>query len=284
MKKTTLMAALAVALSASTLAYAGTAPAAPAKAGAKKTANIPPALVAATRTGVVIEKTFPAESGLTGYVLNRNGSYSIVFATPDNKTVINGILIDAQGRNRAPEYEDKHIPKPDYDALWPVLEKAPVVVTGATGAAVKSVAYAFLDPNCIFCHLAWKAFQPYEKVGLQVRWIPVAFLGPTSASKMAAILQSANAGAALDAYETAYKSGGGIDTKSVVIKPETQAKLDANSKLMAQFGFSGTPAIIWRDKSGKVLAKNGMPRLPELPAMFGLPAQEHDDPELDKFK
>jgi len=287
MKKTTLLTAIVVALSASAIAQASPATRAVAAKQAVapvKTDKLPPALVGAMRTGVTIEKSFKAESGLTGYVLNRGGSYSIVFATPDNQTVINGILIGADGRNLAPEYEDKHIPKPDFDALWPTLQKAPVIVTGAKGAAVKSVVYAFIDPNCSFCHLAWLAFQPYEQVGLQVRWLPVAFLAPTSAQKLAAIMQSPDAGVALDKYEEAYKSGGGIDVKTVVIKPETQAKLDANSKLMKDFGFGGTPAIIWRDKSGKVLTKNGMPRLSELPGLFGLPAQPNDSPELSNFQ
>jgi thiol:disulfide interchange protein DsbG len=288
MKKTTLLTALLVALSANAIAQAA-APAvkaAPAAKSTKAEANLPPALVGAMRTGVTIEKTFAAESGMTGYVLNRNGQFSIVFATPDKKTLVNGILIAADGRNTAPEYENKYIPKPNLDALWPSLEKAAVVVTGAKGPAVKAVVYAFIDPNCGFCHLAWKAFKPYEATGLQVRWLPVGFLGPTSAPKAAYFMQAADQGAALDKLVDNFKNGG-VDAKTlagVTVKPETQAKLDANSKVMQSFGFGGTPAMIWRDKSGKVLSKNGMPRLSELPGMFNLPAVENPAPELDNFR
>lgn len=290
MKKTTLMAALMVALSANALAQANTpavkaAPAAKAVKG-DKTANLPPALVGAMRTGVTIEKTFAAESGMTGYVLNRNGQFSIVFATPDKQTLVNGILIAADGHNTAPEYENKYIPKPDLDALWPSLEKSAVVVTGAKGAAVKAVVYAFIDPNCSYCHLAWKAFKPYEETGLQVRWLPVAFLGPTSAPKAAAFMQASDQGAALDKLEDNFKDGG-VDAKTlagIVVKPETAAKLEANSKVMKSFGFGGTPAMIWRDNAGKVLSKNGMPGLAELPVMFNLPPIANTDPDLKRFQ
>jgi thiol:disulfide interchange protein DsbG len=168
--------------------------------------------------------------------------------------------------------------------MWSTLEKAPVVITGAKGPQVKAVIYAFLDPNCIFCHLAWKAFKPYEKAGLQVRWLPVAFLSATSAPKAAAIMQSDDPTAALDRHETNYKAGG-IEHQGVAVKDDTRAKLESNNKLMKSFGFNGTPALVYKDvRTGKVLAKNGMPRLAELPVIFNLPAIPNTDADLTKFE
>lgn len=253
-------------------------------APAVSTPAYPPALATAMRGGLKVEKTFPAISGLTGYVLNRDGEYTVVFATPDNQTIINGALIGPDGKNLTPMYTEQHVPKPDYDGMWPSLEKAPVVITGAKGSQVKAVIYAFLDPNCIFCHLAWKAFKPYEKAGLQVRWLPVAFLNATSAPKAAAIMQSDDPTAALDRHETNYKTGG-IDPQGVAVKDDTRAKLESNSKLMKAFGFNGTPALVYKDpRTGKVLTKNGMPRLSELPGMFNLPAIPNNDEELARFQ
>jgi thiol:disulfide interchange protein DsbG len=279
----------------------------PAPAVAATAQALPPALASAIRAGgLKVEKTFPAISGLTGFVLNRQGEYSIVYATPDNQTIINGVIIGPDGKNMAPVYSEQYIPKPDYDAMWPTLEKAAVVVTGAKGDKVKAVVYAFLDPNCIFCHLAWKAFKPYEQVGLQVRWLPVAFLKPTSASLAAAIMQAEDPTAMLNKHETLYKTGGlagaapdqppvkkgspanfgsTTDISKVVVSSETRAKLDENSRLMKAFNFNGTPAMVYRDlKSGKVVTKNGMPYLHELPGMFNLPAIPNSDPELARFE
>lgn len=246
--------------------------------------NLPPALAAATRAGVKIEKSFPALSGMTGYVLNRQGEYSIVYSTPDNQALVNGMLIGPDGKNMTPVYSEMHIPKPDFDGLWGSLEKSTVIATGAKGAQVKSVVYAFLDPNCVYCNLAWKAFKPYEAAGLQVRWVPVAFLNASSTTKMAAILQSVDPAGALDVHESRYKAGG-VDAQGVTVKDETRAKLEANSRLMREFGFNGTPAVVYKDaKTGKVLTKNGMPSLRELPAMLNLPSVPNSDPDLARFE
>ncbi|MGC2517549.1 MAG: disulfide isomerase, partial [Burkholderiales bacterium] len=62
------------------------------------------------------------------------------------------------------------------------------------------------------------------------------------------------------------------------------AQLEANTRLMERFGAPGTPALVWKDKAGKVRVKLGMPRLSQLPAITGLPAQKIDDPELVEFR
>jgi len=62
------------------------------------------------------------------------------------------------------------------------------------------------------------------------------------------------------------------------------AQLEANTKLMERFGVSGTPGLVWKDKAGKIRVKLGMPRLSQLPAITGLPAQKIDDPELADFR
>ena len=49
-------------------------------------------------------------------------------------------------------------------ALYAALEKADAVVEGS--ASPKRTLYVFFDANCWFCHLTWKALQPYEKAGL----------------------------------------------------------------------------------------------------------------------
>ena len=62
------------------------------------------------------------------------------------------------------------------------------------------------------------------------------------------------------------------------------AQFEANTKLMQRFGAPGTPALAWKDAAGKVRVKVGTPRLSQLPAITGLPAQKNDDPELAEFR
>jgi thiol:disulfide interchange protein DsbG len=174
--------------------------------------------------------------------------------------------------------------QPEYRTLFAQLEKTDVVQEGAKGA--KSVLYVFFDANCFYCHLTWKALQPYETVGLQVRWLPVAYQQPSSVGRAAAIMQSSDRSAALRLNETSYNAAqfdGGIPPMDKV--PGTLvAQLQANTQLMRKFGAPGTPALVWKDRDGKVRFKVGVPRLSELPQITGLPAQPNADPDLTKFR
>lgn len=174
--------------------------------------------------------------------------------------------------------------KPDYRALFAELEAADAVVEGAKDA--KSVLYVFFDANCYYCNLTWKALRPYEKAGLQVRWVPVAYQQPSSVTRAAAIMQAPDRVAALRENETNYDAAnynGGI-------KPLPQApaaliaKLQATTELMKKFGAPGTPALAWKDAKGTVMFRPGVPRLSELPAITGLSEQKISDPELAGFR
>src|SRR5260221_11847984 len=89
-------------------------------------------------------------------------------------------------------------------ALYAALEKSDAVVEGP--ASAKKVIYVFFDANCWYCHLTWKALAPYEKAGLQVRWVPVAYQKDSSTTKAAAIMQAKDRAAALRENELGYKA------------------------------------------------------------------------------
>ncbi|MBC8737292.1 thiol:disulfide interchange protein DsbG [Paraburkholderia sp. UCT31] len=269
----------ALAAIAALVATAAVAQAAPAASG------VPKALSLVTQAGMKIERPFPAPAGLTGWVLSKGGQYSIVYTTADGKYVLAGALIDEAGKNLTADHNAQYVPKVDYGQYWSQLEKSTYIAEGAKNP--KTVVYAFMDPDCIFCHLTWKAFQSYEKAGLQVRWLPMGFLKPDSAGKAAALLTSAHPDAALAEHEHKFQpqtESGGIEPMAT-IPADIQAKLDANQKLMATMGFNGTPAIVYKDaRTGKVFGKGGMPSLNDLPAMLNLPEQQITDPELLRFK
>jgi thiol:disulfide interchange protein DsbG len=166
------------------------------------------------------------------------------------------------------------------------FQHAPAIVEGASGANVKATIYVFMDPNCIFCHLAWKALQPYEAAGLQVHWIPMGFLKPDSAGKAAALLQAKDGAALLKELETGFseqeESGGIAPLPS--IPAATQAKLNGNVKLFQDLGFQGTPTIIYMGSGGRWADSDGLPKLSMLPSMLNMPAQPLKDPELQRYR
>jgi thiol:disulfide interchange protein DsbG len=263
----------AVALAASVLAFS-----------AQADTAIPKALEMPLKNGMKIDKSFPVSASLNGWVMSpaKGGQPSIVYTTADGNFLFAGILVDQNGQNLTAQFSETQIPKPEYGPLFSKLEKSGYVAEGAKNP--KQIIYAFMDPNCIFCHLMWKAVQPYEQEGLQVRWVQVGFLKPDSAGKAAALLESKDAEALLKTNETKYDAPheeGGIPP--VTVSAAMQAKLKENAQLMQDFGFTGTPAMVYKDKNGKVQAKAGMPRLSTLPDIFGLPAVQNKDPELARF-
>jgi thiol:disulfide interchange protein DsbG len=172
----------------------------------------------------------------------------------------------------------------EYQTLFAQLEKTDVVVEGPKTA--RSILYVFFDANCFYCHLTWKALQPYETVGLQVRWVPVAYQQPSSVGRAAAIMAAPDRVSALRANEVGYnvaKFDGGIEPAGKVSR-SVAAQLETNTRLMNKFGAPGTPALVWKDRNGDVRFKVGVPRLSELPQITQLPTQPNDDPELAKFR
>jgi thiol:disulfide interchange protein DsbG len=168
-----------------------------------------------------------------------------------------------------------------YQTLFGRLEKTDAVREGARGAT--HVLYVFFDANCLFCRLTWKALQPYEKVGLEVHWVPVAYQQTSSLGRAAAITQATDPVAALRENELGYDTArfnGGIQPMRNV-PAQLVARLHANTKLMQAFGAPGTPALVWMDRNGQVRVEVGVPRASELPQITGLPPQSVDDPERE---
>lgn len=243
----------------------------------------PAVLTRVAGAGVKVVRQFPATSGLTGWVVSQGPRYSVVYTTADGKTLVAGTLIDEQGENLSAKHEERYLPKPDLTAAFARLDESAFVAEGA--AKPTSVIYVFVDPNCPYCHLMWRAVQPYEKAGLQVRWIPVATLGPTSMPKAIGVLAAADRTAAFRLMEQNHGKPWKPDPgKTERSHPAIAASIRANGELMERFGIAGTPGIVWRDREGKVQVKSGMPRLPELPAITGLPEQRVTDPSLTRFK
>ncbi len=252
-----------------------------AQAANKSDEKLPAPVQVAVSGGMKMEKSFPAAGGLTGWVLSQGvGQYVIVYTPPGGEVAIAGNMLDAKGQNLTRQYMEQHAPKPDYSKMWGELEKSAWVAEGASGKDVKSVVYVFKDANCSYCHLAWKALQAYETVGLQVRWVPVAFLAPDSYDKGAQLLAATDGNEAVKSLHAKWGSKYAVPAAS----KEARAKLEANNRLMNTWGFRGTPVTVFKDKSGKVQTEQGMFSMSDLPRMTGLPEQPQTDPALAKFR
>jgi len=223
--------------------------------------------------GLDIVRKFPVGASLTGWVVNYEGNDMIVYTTSDNEFLINGVLL---------------IPRPSWDDLATshfITEASLAVDQQAPEQTLtKSTLYMFYDANCPFCHLAWLALQPYREAGLEVRWIPVAYLKPDSRDKAAAILSTPQSEQAA-LLKASMQAFGESSTKfSQAPSTENQEQLQTNMNLMQSLGINGTPGWVWLNKEGEMQTHSGMLRLPKLPSVTGLPAQKHTEPTLMRFR
>jgi thiol:disulfide interchange protein DsbG len=235
---------------------------------------IPPALTAPLSKGYTIAKRFEGPSGLTGWLMrDPEGVYYTFWTTSDGKYMLDGALVDERGNDLTESFQVRYKPPIDTTTLWSQLEKAAQIVTGPVNNQ-KSEIYIFVDPNCPYCHLLWRALRPYETAGLQIHWIEVAFLREDSAGKAAALLTSSDKARALEFSQTSFERGGIRPLTSI---PENVSKrLADNLVLMHLFGFLGVPGIVCKDSKGMIQTRSGMPRISDLPRLTGIGKQRLD--------
>lgn len=233
--------------------------------------------------GLDIVREFPVGAALKGWVVSFEGSDMIVYTTADGEFLINGVLLDAQGNDLTEDHQKNWLPRPGWQDLatsYFITETS----LAANQETPKSTIYMLYDANCPFCHLAWLALQPYREAGLEVRWIPVAYLKPDSRDKAAAILSAPEnqQAALLEKSMQAFGTNSTEFTKAPSTKDKEQ--LQTNMNLMQSLGLNGTPGWVWLDEEGKMQTHSGMLRLPKLPSVTGLPAQKHTEPTLMRFR
>lgn len=246
---------------------------------------VPAVLAANLPKGVAAVRSFTAVDGLTGWVLKGpKGPPEIVYTTADGKYLLAGRILDVRRQDLSAAYSQAMIPKIDLAPFWPKVERSAYVIEGAQRP--KAIVYAFMDPNCIYCHLMWKAVQPYESKGLQIRWIPVAILKQDSGGKAAALLEATNPTGAMHDLQTKYQESsesGGL--KPIRPTPTVDAKIRSNGDLMQAMGFYGTPAMIYQDTAtGEVVANVGMPRISTIAKILGIPELPVTERELKVYQ
>lgn len=238
----------------------------------------------AVTNGVTVVKTFPATSGLTGWVLHQDGTYSMAFTTADGKTLMMGNLINEKGENLTERYAEKYFPKPERAAWYKQLAQSAYVADGAIDAP-KSVLYVFVAANCPNCRLLSKALQPYHRAGLQVRWIPVARLGSSGMAAAINLLGAADKTQALrQMLENTPNSNRATPRIPRAAQRTLAIKIQRNNAQLEKSGIADAPVIVWKDRTQKVRVTAGMPQLSDIPTITELPRQDVDDPELAKFR
>lgn len=121
------------------------------------------------------------------------------------------------------------------------------------------VVYIFIDANCPSCALLYRNLRTLiEPQDLQIRWVPVAVVNPTSLGKAAAMLQAPDPLAALRLNEEKYHGetySGGIEED--IPTAETEQKLRANERLFNKLDIPVVPTMLFEDKNWRTVIIQG---------------------------
>lgn len=238
-------------------------------AGALTPAGAVPAVpavlqMAQTQGGLQIIKDFQAVGGLHGWVVKDKSSQpAIVFTTADGSVLLAGMAMDTEGRNLTNVYATEHLPQPDYSPAFKAFAPGGTA-SGVTVGSAKAPAEitVLFDANCGYCKLMHKLVQPAIDAGeLRVHYVPVAILSADSAPKGAGVLATKDAKGALDRIA----NGGPAE---LAHDKDLLAKVQANTGLMPQHGFNGTPAVLYKVRKGKDETLVVSPGLPAMASMF----------------
>ena len=164
---------------------------------------------------------------------------------------------------------------------WDDLARTKWIADGRDDAPRK--VYVFMDANCKYCTKFWSDARPWVDSGkVQLRYIMVAVIAPTSAGKAATLLADADPAKRLFSYEQAHAFGvvrmmaGGPHHSwddpnlqpMLPIPPAVGLMLDAHEELMHALGLKGTPGIVVRGLDGKIATRPGV-TTDDLPLVLG---------------
>ena len=230
--------------------------------------STPVALMPVVAAGFRLLRSFPAVSHLTGWVVAEPGGKEVVlYTTPGGKTVISGVLSNKQGQNLTRQYAALYTKAPNLNRLWGAVRNSYQVTEGLPHAPHQI--WVLMDPNCAFCHRLWLELRAYERAGLEVHWIPVGILFPSSMSRAAAEL--AGGPKTLYAMESKFdvaRERGGVP--GIAITPQLRRELATNLALAMRAGIQGTPGIFYRTAHGALRLEQGVPSPASLAAITGM--------------
>lgn len=245
-----------------------------------KADQVAPAVNALIGVGDKVLKRFDGPDGLVGWLVQPEGhalvDSQILYTTNSGEYVILGNVLERHD-DHIHNLTEVHVKEygftPDLTALWERLEQSLWFAQGALDDESQAVLYVFNDLNCVYCHIFHESLLPLMEQGLQVRWLPVAILSPTSLPKAAALLQADDVGAAHAQGHARWK-----DKKSdAFASADEQSVIDywkvpimENSELMREAGGNGTPFTVFKGQDGQVYSQSGAVNPEQILKQMGL--------------
>lgn len=228
--------------------------------------------------------------GLHGWFVVKDKQVQILYTTPDNKALLVGALLSAEGANISqqqvltlasgnPEVQallrdssakaKENEPSSEVSKLAQTKDSAAVAspseqfylellkAAGHTfGKAEAPLLIMIMDVNCPFCHQTWKQLEPLvESEKIRVRMVPINALGGESLEKAAAWLSSKDP---LGDWKK-YISGASDVFIPSTDHSEKQTAVFDTTDLAKKWGVDQTPYLLYRGRGGKMRLIVGKP-------------------------
>ncbi|MCK9188742.1 thioredoxin fold domain-containing protein [Acidithiobacillus sp.] len=197
-------------------------------------------------------KVFPGPTKkLTGIVAENAQHQQGILWMLSNRYLLLGPVVNDKGHDITRTATKKYLVQPrkvPAEQIALAAMKAPGFTIGHAGPLI----VVFMDPNCIYCHLLWKALQePVAEGQLRAKLIPVGFLKDSSVAKAATILAAKDPAVAWANNEKGFdentEEGG---TRPLAqIPPKDIAAINTNTALLQSSGEEATPTLLFCQKN-----------------------------------
>jgi protein-disulfide isomerase len=207
--------------------------------------------------------------GLRGLYLRNGPEFQVLYATPDGKATIAGVMWDATGKNLTREQVSKidgTIPTVVVDKdgarQFEAAAKANALVEverasfGVFGSPAAPRLWMIFDPYCSFSVRAFNDLKPYVAAGrVQLALVPIAILDYETrgqSTPAAEALLSQDPGHMAEAWDERRFRG----------RPSAEAPglLQKNNRIAEDIGLKGTPTMVWRKADGTAGEIDGVPK------------------------
>lgn len=230
------------------------------------------------------------DGGMDGWIAMMRGQEQFFYVTPDGRTAVTGILLDADGRNLslkqvydlqqknggemldffsdtpAPQAEETDDTPPSFsdafktpsEQLFAQIEKSNWIPLSAQNQG--PVVYSFVDAQCPHCHAYLNELRQkgYLDDGtIQLRIVPVG-IRPDTQAQAALLLALPNP------RERFFRYLDGDDSALPVSKNLNEQGALHNKAIMLSWKLSATPLTIYRDRHEQVKIVEGRPNLASL--------------------
>jgi len=207
--------------------------------------------------------------GLRGLYLRNGQEFQVLYATPDGRATIAGVMWDATGKNLTREQVSKidgavptMVVEKEGTKTLEAAAKADVLLGvehssfGITGDPAAPRLWMIFDPYCSYSVRAFDELRPYVAAGrIQLAIIPISILDYETNGQSTPAAESL-----LSQHPARMAEAWDHQNFRTSASPEAPSLLQKNNRIAEEIGLKGTPTLVWRKSDGTAGEIDGIPK------------------------